>query len=67
MNGIKPCLINDFENIQLENGDYCFVTYFKDFKNIYLSKAVKGSDNLFKSHNLSIIEKTLQSEGEFYF
>lgn len=67
INATKPSLINDFQNIQLENGDYCFVSYFEDFKNIYVCKAVKDySDNSYKLHNISVIMETIQSEGEFW-
>jgi len=57
-------LINDFQSIILESGDYCLVSYFKDFKTIYLCKAIKDcEDDTYKMHNLPIILKTMDSEG----
>lgn len=63
LNELNNDLINDFKNVTLENGEYCLVTYFKDFKNIYLSKAVKSTENIYEMHNLDVILKTIQSEG----
>lgn len=61
------CSTNDFQNISLENGDYCIVSYFKDLKNIYLCLAVKNSTNKFyEPHNVDIILKTMDSKGMFY-
>ncbi|XP_026818102.1 uncharacterized protein LOC113557019 isoform X2 [Rhopalosiphum maidis] len=54
--------INSFENITLTTGDYCIVSYFKDFKNIYLCKAVKNEANDYEMHNLPIILKTMDSK-----
>lgn len=57
-------LINDFQSIILKSGDYCLVSYFKDFKTIYLCKAIKDcEDDTYKMHNLPIILKTMDSEG----
>lgn len=55
--------INDFQSIELENGDYCMVSYFEDFENIYLSKAIINQENVYEVHNLSIILKTMDSKG----
>ncbi|XP_029347622.1 uncharacterized protein LOC100166817 isoform X3 [Acyrthosiphon pisum] len=56
-------LINDFQSIILRTGDYCIVSYFKDFKTIYLCKAIKDcEDDTYKMHNLPIILKTMDSE-----
>ncbi|KAL4141977.1 hypothetical protein QTP88_004511 [Uroleucon formosanum] len=56
-------LINDFQSIKLRSGDYCLVSYFKDFKTIYLCKAVKiRGDDVYEMHNLPIIVKTINSE-----
>lgn len=63
MNDTKRCLSNDFENIVLKNGDFCIVTHFKDFKNIYLCKAVKNDADIYETHNMDIISKTLHSKG----
>jgi len=57
-------LINDFQTIKLRSGDYCIVSYFKDFKNIYVCKAIKNcEDDSYEIHNLHIILKTMMSEG----
>lgn len=57
-------LINDYQSITLRNGDYCIVSFFKDFKNIYLCKAVKNLENDdYSIHNLTIILNTMRSEG----
>jgi len=57
-------LINDFQTIELRSGDYCTVSHFKDFKNIYLCKAVKNCENnSYEMHNLPIILKTMESAG----
>ncbi|XP_022168298.1 uncharacterized protein LOC111032328 isoform X2 [Myzus persicae] len=56
-------LINDFQTIKLRSGDYCLVSYFKDFKNIFLCKAVKSCViDGYEMHNTPIILKTLESE-----
>lgn len=56
--------IIDFQNITLTIGDYCIISYFKDFNNIYLCKAVKSDANDdYEMHNLPIIIKTMNSEG----
>lgn len=56
--------INDFQNITLKIGDYCIISYFKDFNNIYLCKALKSDANdNYEMHNLPIILKTMNSEG----
>lgn len=58
-------LINDFHTIKLSSGDYCIVSYFKDFENIYLCKAIKNCENdCYEMHNLHIILKTMMSEGQ---
>lgn len=63
----KKCYTIDFQNIKLENGDYCIVSHFKDLKNIYLCKAVKGSTNdSYDVHNAKIIFETMMSKGMFY-
>lgn len=55
---------NEFLSIVLESGDYCLVSHFEDFKNIYLCLAVKNSTNdMYEIHNLDIIIKTMKSEG----
>ncbi|KAE9525099.1 hypothetical protein AGLY_014513 [Aphis glycines] len=33
--------IHKFENVKLKNGNSCIITYFKDFKDIYICKAGK--------------------------
>jgi len=33
--------IHEFENVKLKNGNLCIITYFKDFKDIYICKAGK--------------------------
>lgn len=63
---IKSCesSINWFQNITLTIGDYCIISYFKNFNNIYLCKAVKSDANDdYEMHNLPIILKTMNSEG----
>lgn len=61
----RKSLTTDFQTIKLENGDFCFVTYFKDFKNIYLCGAVKNDKtNSYDAHNLNIILKTMKSTGQ---
>ncbi|KAE9524914.1 hypothetical protein AGLY_014964 [Aphis glycines] len=55
--------IIDYQNITLTIGDYCIISYFKDFNNIYLCKAVKSDANDdYEMHNLPIIIKTMNSE-----
>lgn len=51
----------------LESGDYCIVSYFKDFKNIYLCKAIKNVENAYVMHNMDVIMQTSQSNGQFSF
>lgn len=66
-NKTKECSASDFQNVILKNGDYCIVTYFKDLKNIYLSKAVKDcTNNEYEGHNVHIILKTIKSQGKLY-
>jgi hypothetical protein len=61
----RKSVTNDFQIIKLENGDRCIVSYFKDFKNIYLCGAVKDNEkNSYKVHNYDIITKTLESTGQ---
>lgn len=64
-NTTKECSDNLFKSISLNNGDYCLVSYFKDFQNIHLCKAVRSKEdlNLYKVHNSDIILKTLTSNG----
>lgn len=62
----KESLIADFQTIKLENGDCCIVSYFEDFKNIHLCKAVKDCKNSssYESHNLPIVLETMSSNGK---
>lgn len=63
MNKIKDDLEN-FETISLENGDLCLISFFKDFKNIYVCKAIKdSSEDSYNIHNLEIILKTIENKG----
>jgi len=63
----KEYLTNDYQSIKLENGDYCIISYFSDYKNIYVCKAVKNctDDDSYEMHNMAIILKTMESEGNF--
>lgn len=63
MNDIKRCLSNNFENVTLKNGDYCIVSHFQDFENIFLCKAVKNYADVYEMHNMDIISKTSFSKG----
>lgn len=57
-------LSKEWESVIIENGDYCIITHFKDFKNIYVCKAVMDQeDNTYKMHNMAIVLATLNSEG----
>lgn len=56
-------LNNNYQSIVLENGDYCIVSYFKDFKNIYVCKAIKNTENTYEMHNIEVIVNTIQSDG----
>lgn len=59
---------NDFPTITLENGDYCIISHFEDFKNIYLCEAVKclNSDS-YEMHNLEIVVRTMGNDGRYCF
>lgn len=55
---------NEFQSIALKNGDYCLVSHFENFNNIYLCLAVKNpTSDIYEIHNLDIIIKTMKSEG----
>lgn len=59
----NECLINNFHSITLTIGDYCIISYFKDFKNIYLCKAVEScKHDTYEMHNLPIVLKTMINE-----
>lgn len=47
----KNLKIDDFENVKLKNGDYCIITYFKNFKDIYICKAGNDFDGNFYTNN----------------
>ncbi|VVC40574.1 Hypothetical protein CINCED_3A001375 [Cinara cedri] len=52
---------NSFKSISLKNGDYCMLSHFEDFQNIYVCKAVcsKEDPNVYEMHNFDIIMKTI--------
>jgi len=57
--------IEEFENAKLKNGDYCIISFFKDFKNIYVCKAVKDcNDSFYTNHEMdSLLNPTNHSKG----
>lgn len=59
----KKRLIDDFQNITLISGDRCLISFFKNFSNIYVCKAVKNDENNYESHNSNIVVKTLECTG----
>lgn len=61
-NKTKGSFTNHFEYVTLRNGDFYIVSYFKDFKNIYLCKAME-MNNSYVIHNSLIVLKTLKSKG----
>ncbi|XP_060853511.1 uncharacterized protein LOC132931636 isoform X2 [Rhopalosiphum padi] len=56
--------IKEFENAKLKNGDYCIISFFKDFKNIYVCKAVKDcNDSFYTNHEMdSLLNPTNHSK-----
>lgn len=52
--------INDFENAKLKNGDYCIITYFKDFKDIYICRAGNDFDvNFYTNDDINSMLKDI--------
>lgn len=66
MNGEKEnTTIESFKSILLKNGDYCLISDFTDFQNIYLCKAICSviDSEQYETHNFDIIVKTMISKG----
>lgn len=53
------------KSLPLRNGDYCFITYFKDLSCIYVTKAIKNTkDGSFDLCSLEVTGKTIESQGK---
>lgn len=61
-NKTKKRLVDDFEYVALTNGDLCIISFFKNFNNIHICKAVKNGQN-YDPHNTHIVLKTMSSTG----
>lgn len=53
---------------QITSGDFCFITYFEHFTNMYINKVKKNKQNLiYEPVDFDILEKTAESTGNILF